>query len=385
MTRQSRVQSVWIRSTLSRSASLLALLLLVCAAARAGANAPARTEEIATTEAVRADDASRAEQPSRTAPTGVTEPAAIEQQTLSPRMAPVLPTAASTSAPEPVLRPDFEATSRSDRAGRIMIPVKVNGQGPFRFMLDTGANRTMLTPRLVEKLGIQLDPDTIRLNGVTGSAMVPAVTVNEVAVGDITIAGQQLPVADALTADIDGILGVDGLEGERVLVNFMDHKVEIRNSRQSRPIIGAERQAVRVKFGRLMVVDGRVNGVPVKVVVDTGSERTLGNAALRNALHLSVPRNPAQHMTEVIGETLERQEGEHRPILDIRVGDLQISNLSVVFGNFYVFHLWELEHEPAIVLGMDMLALLDTFVVDYQRGEIQLRGRDTLDSFHMRW
>jgi len=315
----------------------------------------------------------------------VTEPAAIEQQTLSPHIDPVLPTAAGTSAPEPVVRPDFEATTRTDRAGRIMIPVKVNGQGPFRFMLDTGANRTMLTPRLVEKLGIQLDADTIRLNGVTGSAMVPAVTVNEVTVGDITIAGQQLPVADALTADIDGILGVDGLEGERVLVNFMDHKVEIRNSRQSRPIIGAERQAVRVKFGRLMVVDGRVNGVPVKVVVDTGSERTLGNAALRNALHLSVPRNPAQHMTEVIGETLERQEGEHRPILDIRVGDLQISNLSVVFGNFYVFHLWELEHEPAIVLGMDMLALLDTFVVDYQRGEIQLRGRDTLDSYHMRW
>jgi len=353
MTRPFRVRSAWIRSTLCRSASSLALLLLTCAAA--------------------------------TGQGGVAAPAAIEQPTLGPHLDPVLPGAGAVSAPEPLVRPDFEATSHSDPAGRIMIPVMVNHQGPFRFMLDTGANRTMLTPRLVQRLGIQFDPETIRLNGVTGSAMVPAVTVEEVTVGDISIAGQQLPVADALTADIDGILGVDGLDGERVLVNFLDHKVEIRNSRQSRPIIGAERQPARLRFGRLMVVNGRVNGVPVKVVIDTGSERTLANASLRNALHLSVPRDPMRNMTDVIGETLARQQGEHRPILEIHVGDLQISNLSVVFGNFYVFHLWELEDEPAVVLGMDMLGLLDTFVVDYQRHEIQLRSRSTLDSFHMRW
>ena len=44
--------------------------------------------------------------------------------------------------------PRFVAPTRRDRIGRIWAPVLINGQGPFRLVLDTGASHSALTPRL---------------------------------------------------------------------------------------------------------------------------------------------------------------------------------------------------------------------------------------------
>ena len=49
--------------------------------------------------------------------------------------------------------PRFVAPTRHDRIGRIWAPVHINGQGPFRLVLDTGASHSALTPRLAETLG----------------------------------------------------------------------------------------------------------------------------------------------------------------------------------------------------------------------------------------
>jgi predicted aspartyl protease len=37
----------------------------------------------------------------------------------------------------------------------LLIPVTVNGQGPFLFVLDTGATRTMLDRGLADRLQLQ--------------------------------------------------------------------------------------------------------------------------------------------------------------------------------------------------------------------------------------
>ncbi len=50
--------------------------------------------------------------------------------------------------------PRFVAPTRRDRIGRIWAPVLVNGQGPFRLVLDTGASHSALTPRLAQAIGI---------------------------------------------------------------------------------------------------------------------------------------------------------------------------------------------------------------------------------------
>src|SRR5579863_4022776 len=50
--------------------------------------------------------------------------------------------AASAVADEPV--PLYAIPTLHDQVGRIVAAVTINGRGPFRFMLDTGCNRTVL-------------------------------------------------------------------------------------------------------------------------------------------------------------------------------------------------------------------------------------------------
>ena len=254
------------------------------------------------------------------------------------------------------------------------MPIKVNDRGPFRFVLDTGANRTVLTPRLVETLGLKVAHDSrVTMSGVTGSASVPTVAVDHVKAGDVVLRGQHLPVADSLSGDVDGILGVDMLGNTRVIVDFLAGKVQIRKAHREGVMDGMTRVPAKFRFGRLLVVQATIGRIPVKAVIDTGSEYTLANLALRQRLGLREGFT-ASNSTDVIGETLIRQRGERRQVPVLRMGGaIQIARPTVIFGEFYVFRLWDLEKEPAVVIGMDMIGSLEAFLIDYQRGEIQLR------------
>ena len=290
------------------------------------------------------------------------------------------PAAATTPLEPPtteivVAPPDYEASTRPDLVGRIIVPVMVNGRGPFQFLLDTGANRTVLTPRLVAELGLQSSRDeTVTLSGVTGTQVVPTVWVDRVSAGDLVLENQRLPVASALGNDVDGVLGVDGFANKRVLVDFVHHKVEIRSSRSVVALPGVKQARTRFKFGLLMIAPGHIGGVRVNAVIDTGSEHTLGNTALHNALGLHEQENRSD-LTEVIGQTLTKQFGARHLVRNLEVADTRTRLVNVVFGEFYMFKLWDLDKEPTVVVGMDLMGGLDTLVIDYGRHEIQFRPR----------
>src|SRR5687768_2955516 len=62
---------------------------------------------------------------------------------LLPAVPPVLPGLEEVlvTAPEP----RYVAPTTRDRIGRIWAPVSINGRGPYRFVLDTGASRPAIT------------------------------------------------------------------------------------------------------------------------------------------------------------------------------------------------------------------------------------------------
>ena len=45
----------------------------------------------------------------------------------------------------------------------------------------------------------------------------------------------------------------------------------------------------------------------------------------------------------------------------------------ITFGDMSIFEHWGMTREPAILIGMDTLGLLDTLIIDYRRRELQLR------------
>lgn len=271
--------------------------------------------------------------------------------------------------------PEFATPTTLDRAGRIVAPVEINGRGPFRFVLDTGANRSAMSAATAEALGLVADADSkVAVHGITGSAVLPIVAVHTFRAGELMFRDQRLPVLpSAVFGGVDGILGIDCLQFARVEVDFGRDSVTIRRSTGRRADSDYLVVPARLRHGGLLLVKGRVGQVPVQAILDTGAERSLGNEALRTALWTRA-RSPQEGVsTTVIGATPQLAEGTSFEAPAISIGGARLTNLTVTFGDLHVFRVWSLLDQPALLIGMDLLGTMQHFVVDYRRREFHFK------------
>jgi predicted aspartyl protease len=293
-----------------------------------------------------------------------------------PKVAPVpaTPSDGELAAAEPL----YAAPTRADRAGRVHASVTINGAGPYRFILDTGANTSALAPHVAEELRLQGAGDTqVEVHGVTGSALLQAVRVESLRAGDVQLPPMNLPVLPGpVLGGADGILGINGLQASRIEIDFERDRVVIIPSTGRRPAQGMLVVPARLRKGGLLLVKGRVGKVPVQVIVDTGAEHTLGNLALRTAL-LERARFDDEIDVTVLGATTDVSAGTYFRAPRITIGEANLMDLPVTFGDLHVFEIWGLTETPALVIGMDLLGMLRQFVVDYKRREFQLKPHDT--------
>jgi predicted aspartyl protease len=269
--------------------------------------------------------------------------------------------------------PLYAAPTRPDRVGRMLAAVELNGTGPYRFIIDLGANRSALSARLAARLGLDGDgAGTMKVHGVTGSAMVPMAVVDEMRVGDLLLLDQQMPVlGGTVLADADGILGIDRLQQSRIEVDFRNDRVTIGASDRRRAPHGYLTVPARTMYQGLLLVAGQVGGVDTHVVIDTGAEYTIGNPQLQAALAKRLRGN--RKGSVVTGATPGNLSGATYATPSIRIGEARLSNVPVTFSSLHVFSLWGLADEPTLIVGMDVLGKLQRFVVDYGRREFQIK------------
>lgn len=280
--------------------------------------------------------------------------------------------AAQDGEPEPL----YATPTRLDRAGRVVVVVEVNGQGPFRFIVDTGANRSAVSEGLAERLQLPVAGSaSIGVHGVTGYAELRAVEIERLRVGSVDLAKLRLPVlARSVLADADGILGVEGLQEARVEIDFENDSVAIRRSGGQRAPRGYLTVPARLEKGGLLVVRGRVGRIRAQVIIDTGAERSIGNRRLAEALAPTM-NDVERSESIVVGATPGSVTASAYLSPPISIGSAKLRNLIVTFGDLHVFRVWSLEDEPAIVVGMDVLGTLDQLVVDYARQEFHLKPK----------
>jgi hypothetical protein len=300
-----------------------------------------------------------------------------------------LPDAAASQAAQPATTPPvplgnidvvndeprYVAPTRLDKIGRIWAPVSVNGQGPFRLVLATGASSSALTPRLAETLGLRVDSaNTVVMQGATGSASVPVVPVESLEIGDLLMPPRRLPVIPDALGGADGVLGMDELANMRINVDFRRDRITIMRSKNQRAGNGVETIPLRILQGRLLAVDASMGGVPVKAIIDTGGQATLGNMALRVALAERRARGVQEgKLEQVEGSTLDVQVGTRLETPTLRLGSVLVQSPAMTFADFEIFKHWNMTGEPAMLIGMDVLGLLETMVIDYRRKELQVR------------
>jgi aspartyl protease len=272
--------------------------------------------------------------------------------------------------------PRYVAPTLRDKIGRIWAPVLVNGKGPFRLVLDTGATHSALTARVAQKIGIPMDmAHKVMLRGATGSVEVPMVPVESLEFGDVLVEPKRLPIVPDALGGAEGVLGTDGLANKRIYIDFRDDSITIMRSKNERAEEGFVTIPVKVMQSRLLVVEGYLGGVPVKAVIDTGGQATLGNEALRVALAERRKRYNVTNPDEVTGATLDVQTGNRVPTPALALGKITVRSPAMTFADFAIFQHWKLTDEPAMLIGMDVLGLVDTLIIDYRRKELQVKLR----------
>jgi len=272
-------------------------------------------------------------------------------------------------APEP----KFVAPTRRDRIGRIWAPVVIDGKGPYRLVLDTGANHSAVTERTARSLGTPTAIETLALvNGFTGSAMVPTISVTSIDIGAFALGPANLPVLADVFGGAEGVLSVSDLHNERIFADFAHDRLEIAPSQRARAPAGFAVVPLHMSGG-LPMADILVGGVRTRAIIDTGAQSSVGNLALRRALARQTPRKAARE--DIIGVTLQAQSGDSLSAPDIQLGHLTIHGMTIVFGDMYLFQHWHLTREPTLTIGMDLLGSFDVMIIDYARREMQLQLR----------
>ncbi|MBU6372067.1 MAG: aspartyl protease family protein [Alphaproteobacteria bacterium] len=303
------------------------------------------------------------------------------QPPVRPSTAPSAATSPATPAPAAAVPPAedeavYAIPTRKDRIGRVLAPVHVNGQGPFKFIVDTGANSSVASPRLAEALGLtpQREAGRFVVHGVTGSIEAATIPVASFRADTMQQTNLRMPVMDGgILAGADGVFGVDALAGRRLLVDFRKDRIEIGPAKRRYAPSRGLRLKGKLRFGALFLTEAEVGGVKVAAVIDTGAERSIANSALLQAL-----RARAASMREVgevafTGATGAYMQGRlvYLPPLNVS-GTLQIMEMPTIVADAHVFTVWGLTKEPALLVGMDVLGQADVLSIDYKRAEMVL-------------
>jgi len=280
----------------------------------------------------------------------------------------------TVTAPEP----RYVAPTLKDQLGRIWAPVFINGRGPYRLVLDTGASHSAIIAQVAQELGLApADTGNVLLHGVTGSATVAAVRADSLTVGDLQLATQMLPIVPDALGGAQGVLGVEGMANMRIFIDFMHDRINITRSHSRRAESGFIIIPVHLDAKGLLRTEVHIGGVRAQAIIDTGGQVTVGNLALKEALLRHQGDADLQDVS-ITGATDDVQPGQSHALPPILMGQAIIQRANITFSDLRIFDLWRVNSTPTLLIGMDTLGLLDTLVIDYQRQELQIRVRSAI-------
>ena len=258
-----------------------------------------------------------------------------------------------------------------DQTTRLMLPVRINGAGPFPFIVDTGAERTVLSREVAQQLNLPV----VGRARVVG--MAEAVETNLVAPGDLglehlTLETGDVPTFSQFNIGAPGLIGIDSLQGHKVVIDFIAQRIDIRPSearRQQRREESFDDDAITViarsRGGRMILSNASIDGHRVDIIVDTGGQASVGNLALQRLVQRT-QRHPngltPGELRTVTGGTLAVQRSQ---IERISVGGVDFTALPVAYADSPAFAELGLNRRPALLLGMDALRLFDRIAVDF--------------------
>jgi predicted aspartyl protease len=271
---------------------------------------------------------------------------------------------------------------RTEEYDRMTVPVRLAGTGPYRFLVDTGADRTAISAELAARLKLTSGPSA-EVHSVAGVTTVSTATVPDLQLTHTAVKVVDAPLLAGANIGADGILGTDSLRSQRVEFDFTDQTMSIVPS--AVPDFHAEPGTIVIqgyrRNGRLVVTDATANGRPLTVVIDTGSQVSIGNLALRRQL-LGSNLIDASKRVELQSVTGESIAGDYMFVRELDMGGVGLKNLAVVFTNAHTFKQLGLDRKPALLLGMNAIRVFKKVSIDFASRKFRVVLPETSELEH---
>jgi predicted aspartyl protease len=276
----------------------------------------------------------------------------------------------------PALPPDDAAriAAGKDAANHLTINVTINGRGPFRFVIDTGADRSVIAEDVAVMLGL-LHDRRVLVEGVVRTIPARTVRLDNLSFGPVSRENLNVPILPRDLLGADGYLGLDAVDGYRVTFDFKNRELEIAQPRQQQ-LIGwnpPSEALVRVNGhdGHLRSVNCRADGVRTTAFIDTGAEVSVGNGKLFEALMNISPTYLKMETVPLTGITGGVVQGNITTIDRIHLNSLTLDGCNIVIADLQIFRLWGLSDTPALLIGMNFLRQFAQVSIDYGRKELR--------------
>jgi hypothetical protein len=199
---------------------------------------------------------------------------------------------------------EFEFSGKRSRAlipftkarGLVVLPVKINGKGPFNFILDSGVGNMVITnPKLKDSLNLQY-LRKIKLAGLGVGSDIDAFSSPFL---NVKIAGVQAKSISAAVLDddifnlsgyagiqVDGLIGYDFFKSFLVRIDFEDSILKVYKNQVTRLIKKGHKIPISIENSKpyidVLVDAGAEKKIPLKMLLDSGSGNPLSLESYNN-------------------------------------------------------------------------------------------------------
>lgn len=252
-------------------------------------------------------------------------------------------------------------------SGHFLVPVSINGTGPYTFIFDTGASHTALAQPVAESLGFvsqwERTGDVQSLTTRFEAERFPLRRFEFAPSGSLSLDAVIIPADPDPRRRVAGLLGADAIASTRYSVDFSTG-------------------TLTYNAGNVTIADGRVNPIGllladahlqrgvshINVIIDSGSARSIVNP--------DMARNVRQRSNTVrfnINGVDDHIDMEAAPVYIRRfqLGGLCVDSFIALQADLDVFYALGWNTEPSIVLGMDVLQHA-AITVDRETGTVQI-------------
>ena len=256
---------------------------------------------------------------------------------------------------------------------RLNVDVKINGRGPYRFVVDSGADTSVVGVRIARDLELPLGEPAL-LNAVTSRDIVDRVQVAQLTIGSSNIPNLLLPALRESDVGADGLIGIDALTEQRLMMDFEAHQVRVEDARKPMKYDpGGIVIVARRNRGQLILTEVHAGSVALDAVIDTGSEVTIGNTALKQKL---LGRHGTRFWNvEAVGVTGVAVPLQMAVVSRLQLGPIVLQDVPIAFADVPPFELFGLANEPALLLGTDLLETFRRISLDFRARRVRFQLR----------